>query len=327
MRHAAITFADHANQLVAEDRRWDIIFCSDMLNLAEFLGLVDKRLSPVKSLVYFHENQLTYPSRFESERDYQFVMTNVTTALSADSVWFNSAFHRDDFLSALPEFFKRMPDNHPSDVVEKIQNKSAVYPPGIKPFSPRSKRKPGPIRILWAARWEHDKNGRDFFDAIKQLKQQGLDFRLSVIGKQFREIPQVFTSAKKQFADHIDLWGYQQSQSQYRSALCQADIIVSTGNHEFFGISVIEAIAAGAYPLLPERLAYPEIVGYIPCDSPDEFLYDGTTGQLAERLIALAKACRQDKLWRGDSTRAWQAMRRFYWENLAPEMDNALEQI
>jgi len=78
---------------------------------------------------------------------------------------------------------------------------------------------------------------------------------------------------------------------------------------------------------LPERLAYPEIVGYIPCDSPDEFLYDGTTGQLAERLIALAKACRQDKLWRGDSTRAWQAMRRFYWENLAPEMDNALEQI
>ena len=47
---------------------------------------------------------------------------------------------------------------------------------------------------------------------------------------------------------------------KYLKILSEADIIVSTAIHEFFGISVVEAIAAGAYPLLPKRLAYPEVL-------------------------------------------------------------------
>ncbi len=106
MRHSAITFADLVKALSADSRQWDILFCSDMLNLAEFSALAPPAISALPSIVYFHENQLTYPVRFESERDYQFVLTNMTTALAADSVWFNSAFHRVSLLDALDKFLK-----------------------------------------------------------------------------------------------------------------------------------------------------------------------------------------------------------------------------
>lgn len=297
MRHAAITFADEVKARADQGERWDAVFCSDMLNLAESLGLAGPALGRATSCVYFHENQLTYPVRFESERDYQFGVTNMTTALAATAVWFNSKFHRDEFLGALGRFLKKMPDHQPTDVIERIRAKSAVYPPGInKPPAPKA-RKAGPIRILWAARWEHDKNPQDFFEALKRLKAQGTDFRLSVIGPRFREVPEVFAWAKDFFADHIDLWGYQQEPADYAAVLGEADVIVSTAKHEFFGLSVAEAIAAGAFPLLPRRLSYPELLESVETKSPDEFFYDGSIEDLARRLTQAAKLVETGELW------------------------------
>jgi glycosyltransferase involved in cell wall biosynthesis len=322
MRHGAVTFAQQVNDRIAQGEKWDVIFCCDMLNLAEFAGLVDRWARDLPRVVYFHENQLTYPVRFESERDYQYVMTNLTTAIAADRVWFNSAFHRDEFLSALGKFLKRMPDNQPLKAIEDIRAKSAIHPPGIYPFAPGGERKEGPVRILWAGRWEHDKNPEDFFAAMKILKEKGLDFRLSVIGERFRDVPEVFEWAREFFAGHIERWGYQESIEEYRAALMEADIVVSTANHEFFGISIVEAIAAGAYPVLPKRLAYPEIVAGIESASQDEFFYDGTVKGLAEKIMTLMETLdQQDKAGR------IKAMDRYGWRRCADEMDDALTEV
>ncbi|MEJ2705778.1 MAG: DUF3524 domain-containing protein [Sedimentisphaerales bacterium] len=89
MRHSAVTFADQVRRLASEGQSWDVIFCSDILNLAEFLGLAPRAVQALPAILYFHENQLTYPVRFESERDYQFAVTNMTSALAAASVWFS----------------------------------------------------------------------------------------------------------------------------------------------------------------------------------------------------------------------------------------------
>ena len=106
MRHGAVTFAQQVAERAAQGAAWDVLFCSDMLNLAEFVGLSGAAVQALPRVVYFHENQLTYPVRHASERDYQFGMTNITTCLAADQVWFNSAFHRDSFLEAVEVFLK-----------------------------------------------------------------------------------------------------------------------------------------------------------------------------------------------------------------------------
>ncbi len=324
MRHAAITFAQDVNERIQAGQSWDIIFCSDMLNLAEFLGLASDSLKSLPTVAYFHENQLTYPVRFEDERDYQFAMTNLTTALAAKSVWFNSAYHRDSFLEAIPAFLNRMPDYHPIDAAGQIKAKSHIHSPGIESFPRRTERKPGPVRILWSARWEHDKNPEDFFEALKIIKEHDVDFRISIIGQQFRDTPEVFDRAKDYFAKHIDHRGYQQK-DDYKTALTEADLIISTANHEFFGLSVIESIAAGAYPLLPKRLSYPDILQLDKNPKNEGFFYDGSVNDLAAKIEMLANRAEKNSLWQNDPNKAKKITERFEWPNLTPLLDNAAE--
>ena len=327
MRHSAVTFADAIAERVSAGQEWDLLFCSDMLNLAEFLGLAPEAVGKLPSVVYFHENQLTYPVRFESERDYQFAMTNMTTALAADSVWFNSAFHRESFLDGLAGFLKKMPDFQPFDAIERIRGKGAVYPQGVREISKRGERAAGAVRILWAGRWEHDKRPKDFFEALKILKSRGIEFRVSVIGEQFREGPEVFEWGREYFAEYIDRWGYQQSRAEYEKALLEADIFVSTAGHEFFGVSAVEASLAGAYPVLPKRLSYPEILRLGKEEGVEEFFYDGSVADLADKLTILARRIEDDCLWRGDSERVVRLVKRFEWGNLVGVLDGAIRKL
>lgn len=327
MRHAAITFADQVSQLLKSGASWDLIYCSDMLNLAEFLGLLPAEMRHLPTLVYFHENQLTYPVRFETDRDFHYILSNVVTALAAKRVWFNSAYHRDSFLEGLPAFLKRMPDYQPLDAADRIRAKSDIRPQGVQEFPRRAERMPGPIRILWAARWEHDKNPDAFFLALKSLKLAGVDFRVSVIGEQFRERPPIFDWARQYFFHHIDRWGFQESRQDYEEALMEADVFVSTANHEFFGITAAEAIAAGAYPLLPKRLAYPEILDPKVAGDVSCFFYEREAEGLAERLGELAELLGKGDLWQGDHERAKRATARFSWSRLAPILDEAIESV
>jgi glycosyltransferase involved in cell wall biosynthesis len=327
MRHAAVTFAEQTRRMLSQGARWDLLLGSDMLNLAEFLGLAPREIRDLPSLLYFHENQLTYPVRMENERDYQFAMTNMTSALAASAVWFNSAFHRDSFLQALEAFLTRMPDYQPFDAVARIQAKAEVFPPGVGVFAPRGPRTPGPMRILWAARWEHDKNPEEFFKAAQQLKDRRVSFRISVIGEQFREVPEIFAQARQHLAGHIDRWGYQQDRAEYEAALLEADVFVSTAAHEFFGLSAVEATLAGAYPLVPNRLAYPEVFGRQNDGTAQEFFYEGGAKSLAARLADLAdRLASNDSLFRATEPIRVK-LRRFAWPNLAPVLDDAAERI
>jgi glycosyltransferase involved in cell wall biosynthesis len=326
MRHSAITFARMAAELLKKGQTPDIVFCSDMLNLAEFAALAPVDISRLPKVIYFHENQLTYPVRHEDERDYQFAMTNLTSALAADAVWFNSKFHMNSFLKALWKFLKSMPDFQPLEAAEIIRAKSSVHPPGIDDLKPLHQKQTGPLRILWAARWEHDKNPELFFEALEILKANEVKFRLSVIGQSFRDRPDVFAKAHHRFADHIDHWGYQKTRSDYERVLKQAHVIVSSANHEFFGISVVEAIAAGACPLVPDRLSYPEILGLAQIEKTEQFFYDGSPGDLAHKMGRLADRLDKGELFPATINPA-ALTDRFKWNNLASQYDRAFEQI
>ncbi len=325
MRHSAITLASQTSEKIREGGDWDVIFCSDMLNLAEYLGLVPQSIQRLPSVVYFHENQLTYPVAHPQEFDFHYVLTNLITALAATEVWFNSSYHQNIFLEELPGFLKRMPDFQPLEAVENVRNKSLVRHPGIHELPKRKKRTPGPMRIAWAARWEHDKNPELFFKSLQILKAQNIEFRICVMGEQFRQSPDVFDSARKEFADHIDQWGYQQERSDYETALLDADVFVSTADHEFFGFSVLEAAAAGAFPLVPEKLAYPETLELN--SGNEDFYFTGDANQLAERLVQLSEKIQNNNLWDGEPDRAIRIVEKFFWKTKAPLLDEKLNKI
>ncbi|MDP3631476.1 MAG: DUF3524 domain-containing protein, partial [Actinomycetota bacterium] len=90
MRGAAITMAEEVRARYEAGARWDLIFASTFLNLAEFKGLAGAAVAGVPAIVYFHENQLVYPVRHTAEWDLQFPLTNITSALAADRCLFNT---------------------------------------------------------------------------------------------------------------------------------------------------------------------------------------------------------------------------------------------
>ncbi len=324
MRHAAITMAGQVAATLSRGQGWDLVFCSDMLGLAEFIGMVPAAVQRLPRIVYFHENQLTYPVEHEREYDYHFAFSNMTTALAADSVWFNSAFHRDSFLAGLDEFLRRMPDYSPLDRLEIIREHSIIKYPGIEPFPTRRKRREGPLRILWAARWEQDKDPETFFAALGLLRKRKVDFRLSVIGGgNARTSPEVFARSRKIFNQQIEKWGYLESRDEYINALLWADVAVSTAKHEFFGITMAESAAAGAFPLAPDRLAYPEVLGKSSDNGVEAFLYAGGPDKLADSLTRLAELLAQGDLWEGQPLRGREAVGRFNWKTTAKELDQA----
>lgn len=101
----------------------------------------------------------------------------------------------------------------------------------------------------------------------------------------------------------------------YRELVSTCDIVVSTALQEFFGISVIEAIAAGCRPVLPNRLSYPWL---IPEDYHDAVLFpeDGLVDAL---LAAVADPVPPPGLASD--------MARYSWDTMAPEYDDRLEAI
>jgi len=237
-------------------------------------------------VVYFHENQLTYPDRRNEPRDQHFSFTNLTSALAADQIWFNSEFHRQSFTEALPAFLARMPDHAPRSAAAAIATRSRVVAPGIDLPEPPDGGihdpgfRPPPAGsgedplILWNHRWEHDKDPDTFFATLEEVRRRGGRFRLAVVGQRFRRMPAVFRYLPEVFGDVLEVCGPLERDA-YCRLLGRSDIVISAARHEFFGISVLEAIAGGAYPLLPDRLSYPEIIpaeqhpAHLYADQPD----------------------------------------------------------
>ena len=276
MRGAAITFAEEARRLSSEWQavypdgepgrpgaccRWDAAFASTFLNLAEFKGLAGPAVASVPTVVYFHENQLVYPNRHVAEWDLQFPLTNITSALAADECWFNTAFNRDTFLEGIAPFIRQFPDHHPKGLARRIADVSRVLAP---PFDPSAFDAAPPVRgprcrIVWPHRWEHDKDPGAFFAAVTALAGEGLDFEVAVAGQSFAETSAGFAVAAEALGDRLAHIGEPDGRDAYARLLAGSDVAVSTAVNEFFGLAMIEAAYAGCFPLVPDRLAYPEI--------------------------------------------------------------------
>lgn len=280
MHGAAVTFARRVCEASPQP---DAIFASDMLDLTTFQALTRETLGAVPAVLYMHENQLTYPPPPGAKRDLHYGWINYASMLAADKVLFNSRFHLDEFFDELPRLLKHFPDFNNLATIDALRAKSQVLHLGAdlaRHDQHRAEKTAGPPIILWNQRWEYDKAPAAFFEALYQLVEERLNFRVILAGENFRNVPEEFEEARERLGERIIHYGWEEDRARYSRLLWQADIVVSTAIHEFFGLATVEAIYCGCYPILPHRLAYPEL---LPAEAHEQHLYADAAGFL-ERL-------------------------------------------
>jgi glycosyltransferase involved in cell wall biosynthesis len=266
MQGGAITLARKTREILETGFVPDVLLASDMVNVPAYLALLRRQLGHVPVVLYFHENQLTYPLPTESSRDFTYAYINYLSCLASDRILFNSRFHYDSFIDALPGLLKVFPDHNHLDNVQLIREQADVLHLGLSlsdhdafDGEPRVERR-GPPIVLWNHRWEYDKDPATFFRLMNRLDDAGAKFRLILAGEHFDQQPPEFDRAFERYAERIIHYGYAEDFAEYSRLLHRADIVVSTAIHEFFGVAMLEAIYCGCHPLLPARLSYPEII-------------------------------------------------------------------
>jgi glycosyltransferase involved in cell wall biosynthesis len=321
MRGAALHFA----RRIKDPDQYSGLIVTDLMSLTDLKALMGKACPP--TLLYVHENQLTYPLAPGEQLDMHYGFTNLTAALCAERVLFNSHSHFRAFFEELPRFVQKMPEYRPRWVAEEIRRKSEVLYPGCRFPTDEGVSLPkagqAPL-IIWNHRWEFDKNPGLFFSALERVDRRGGGFRLALLGENYQKVPKAFIAARRRFAHVIQQYGYLRSRGEYLSWLRRGGIVISTADQENFGISVVEAIRHGCFPLLPRKLSYPEL---IPEDLHQEVLF-GDPEELVHKLSGLL-----ENLYLGNPRvleiieRLALSMNRFSWAKLVDRYDDELDRL
>ena len=258
------------------DADYDLLLTTSMTDLSALRGFRPS-IARLPTIVYFHENQFAYPDSGRQFPSVEPKILNLYTALAADRLIFNSAYNRDTFLEGVTAMLKKLPDQVPHGLVERLSSISQVLPVPLREsanvtvgkkqdFKSDISMGEKPFTLVWNHRWEYDKGPERLLGALLELRKTGFNFKIHIIGQQFRDIPPVFHEIRAKLGSAIGQWGFVESESEYHKILAESHVVLSTALHDFQGLAVLEAVARGCLPLVPNRLAYPEFI-------PAEFLY------------------------------------------------------
>lgn len=318
-RGNALTLAFEQKNTLQQD--YGLVLATSMTDLAELKGITPS-LAGVPAIVYFHENQFAYPERRQRKEYQNYKLTNLYTALAADRVLFNSRYNMNTFCEGVGGLLSLMPDHVPHGVVEAIIGKAGVLPVPLEETCYMDRpANAGPLTLVWNHRWEHDKAPERFFQALFNLQERGVPFKVHVVGQQFRDRPQIFGQARKRLAERILTWGFVEEEGAYRALLASSDLVVSTAAHDFQGLAVLEGAAAGCLPVVPDRLAYPEFF-------PKSYRYpsfeDAESREIDALSEVLERLCRDPERAR---RRKVPDVRHLSWPNMAGEYREIIKAV
>ena len=303
---------------------YDVLLASSMTDLSALRGLCPA-LCRLPTAVYFHENQFAFPGSARQRQSVEPQMLNLYTALAADRVLFNSAYNRDSFLEGADELLRKLPDFSPRQEVMAKLAQSEVLPVGLSAPEPLAPREAGErLSLLWNHRWEYDKGPEQLLAILQACDATALPLDVHLVGQQFRQQPEAFAQIEQLLAASRSLrkgqWGYVEDAAAYRQLLASADVVLSTALHDFQGLSVMEAVAAGCRPLLPARLCYPQWFA-------DDCLYPSSPAspqREGQAVAAILKQWQQQKRQAGLSAPSLSPL---YWSSLAPQYRQLLAEL
>ena len=253
-----------AKQYIQRDKEYDLIIFTDILNIPQFLVMANIP-SHTKTVLYFHENQFAYPKSLQDtdiieKRDEHYCFINLQSALAVDEVLFNSQYNKESFINGAMNLLKRLQIKELKSDIDNISKTAKVLPQGIEYAKIQSIKVSKSVtpRILWNHRWEYDKGLMEFISFSQKLQEEGMQFELLMLGKGREKFldrnPKILDSLK----NHIVIDDHIEDKEEYFAKIKSSHLLPVFSKHDFFGVSVVEAIAAGVHPLLPNRLAYPE---------------------------------------------------------------------
>lgn len=268
------------------EKNYDLVVATSMVDLSALRGFVPA-LSFAPTLLYFHENQFAFPKNEGQFESVEPGILNLYSAVAADHLAFNSEYNRHTFIQGVDKLLGKMPDYVPTGISDQLLKKSSILqvPLFDDVFAERKASSTSVLSLVWNHRWEYDKAPERFFSAVQRVLSSGVLVDLHIVGQQFRKQPAIFEEMKdyleSRFPGVLKHWGYIESLSEYRKLLANTDVVISTAIHDFQGLAVLEAVAAGCVPLLPRRLCYEEWFN-------GDFLYDSVLGDPEKESMALA---------------------------------------
>uniref|UniRef100_A0A2K6PHW8 tRNA-queuosine alpha-mannosyltransferase n=1 Tax=Rhinopithecus roxellana TaxID=61622 RepID=A0A2K6PHW8_RHIRO len=294
----ARTSALYFSQTIPISEHYRTLFASSVLNLTE-LAALRPDLGKLKTILYFHENQLIYPVKKCQERDFQYGYNQILSCLVADVVVFNSVFNMESFLTSIGKFMKLIPDHRPKDLESIIRPKCQViyFPirfPDVSRFMPKHKtthlkkmlslKGNGGTVLSMALPFQPEQ--RDSEGLLKNSNSEcdahcGLDTaRQEYLGNSLRQESDLKKcTSPENSSSHC-------GENKQNLTVNPCATLGGVANqqrllHIVWPHRWLEAVYCGCYPLCPKDLVYPEIF-------PAEYLYS-TPEQLSKRLQNFCK--------------------------------------
>lgn len=259
LRGSALHFAGEIDRL---RRKVDLVLADDLVDVSRLRSLLPPRLRGLPIVQYFHADVLSEDLR-ASPRDEPLALAQFYSLLAADLVLVASEHHRSAILDGARRLMGTFGDAVPAGLIERMEKTLQVQPPGvdvaaIRGAPPRAVGD-GPPIVLWNHPWIDEQNPRMFFETLDYLAQEGAAFRLIAVGIAVRKYPDIFERARKRLGGRIVQFGYVPGRQQYLANIRAADVVISTADREWFPLAAIEAVLAGATPLVGRGLANAEV--------------------------------------------------------------------
>lgn len=191
------------------------------------------------------------------------------------------------FVVAVSEYNKRVlleacPDYDPDRIVV---NRTGIMIEDFR-FAPPQRNPQGPFRILCVASLYPIKNHECLIDACGQLAANGLDFRLTLVGKDEGRRREALEARARTMGiqDRIVFHGVA-DHKHVSEMLKEADLFILTSHSEGVPVAMMEAMATGLPVLGPRVTGLPELVE----DKVTGWLADprvpGEFAEIMERII------------------------------------------
>ena len=91
----------------------------------------------------------------------------------------------------------------------------------------------------------------------------------------------------------------------------------------FFGISVMEAIDSGVYPLLPMKLSYPELLQLDKIPEHNKYFYNNSEKDLSKKLLYLIENFADETV----SLNLQEIAKSYYWDIVGGNLDYIISQL